>query len=46
MPMTNQTITVSTVETMTEVVAGLAREGLAFTCEEVGQHWVIEITGY
>ena len=46
MPTTMQKITVDTVDTMVEVVAGLAREGLAFTCEEVGQHWVIEIKGY
>lgn len=31
---------------LTEVIAGLTRENLAFTCTLVGSVWEIEITGY
>jgi len=39
-------ILVTDIDTFTAVVAGLTRQGLAFTAREVTLGWEIEITGF
>lgn len=36
---------VNDINELTAIVAGLTREGLAFTCELKANNWEIEITG-
>lgn len=39
-------VNINDIQELTAIIAGLTREGLAFTCAGRGSVWEIEITGF